>query len=415
MLPMNQPTNPGMEEPHTWRSYLVSMLASALAMVCLVGGFNVLMDPMSVFNSPKWPGVNADKPYLTHHRELARFYKARRWCGDSAILGNSRAEIGFDPTSPAFAAARLRPFNHAIAGTGLNTSHRQLLWLAAEKCIPQTIFLGVDFFDFLGGTALQPPQSMQSYPRPALDTGFWTEAIFSLTGLRDSVATLMLQRNRFASTTTDRGFNPLLEYVPEAQRSGYFPLFRQRAGENLTNWARKPARLRPVTGGPSEDEAVLEGILAQGQSTGSKMVLIIYPYHAQIRLMVERLGLGALFADWKRQVFEAAQRQSGKGGKIELWDFSGLSPETLEEIPAKGDRATQLRFYWEGGHFKKELGDRLISRVLGGPGEFGVRLSTSEQLERWLALDRLQVQQRLAAPSRLLTDVDEVFAARSKK
>lgn len=412
---MNQTTNPGVEGPHRWRSYLATMLAAALAVVCLVGGFNMLVDPMGVFNAPKWPGVNAVKPYLMHHRELVRFYKARRWCGDLAILGNSRAEIGFDPSSPAFAAAGLKPFNHAIAGTGLSTSHRQLLWLEAEKCTPQTIFLGVDFFDFLGGATPRPLQNLQTHPIPALDTGFWTEAVFSLTGLRDSVATLVLQRDRFAATTTDRGFNPLLEYVPEAQRSGYFPLFRQRASENLTHWARRPARLRPVAGGPSEDEAVLGAILAQGQSTDSKMVLIIYPYHAQVRLMVERLGLGALFADWKRQVFEAAQQQSGKGAKIELWDFSGLSPETLEEIPAKGDRATQLRFYWEGGHFKKELGDRLISRVLGGPGEFGVRLSTPEQLENWLSLDRQQVQQRLAVPSRLLTDVDEVFAARGKK
>ena len=37
-----------------------------------------------------------------------------------------------------------------------------------------------------------------------------------------------------------------------------------------------------------------------------------------------------------------------------------------------------MRWYWEAGHFKRELGDRIIARIRGGGDEgFGVRLDAS--------------------------------------
>ena len=62
------------------------------------------------------------------------------------------------------------------------------------------------------------------------------------------------------------------------------------------------------------------------------------------------------------------------GGTVEVWDFSGLSTETLEPIPDRLDRRTRMKYYWEAGHFKKELGDQIIGRVLGEPLNFGVKL-----------------------------------------
>ncbi|MBK7463826.1 MAG: hypothetical protein IPJ50_14630 [Betaproteobacteria bacterium] len=108
-------------------------------------------------------------------------------------------------------------------------------------------------------------------------------------------------------------------------------------------------------------------------------------------MMIERLGMGQFFADWKRLVVGIAEINSDQGGKVEVWDFSGVSPETLEAIPTRGDRKTHLNYYWEAGHFKKELGNLVIDRLLGKQNDFGIKLD-SGNIESWLAEDRHRVQ-----------------------
>ena len=397
-----------------WPSYLRWMLATTLFVIATVGAFNILIDPLGVFASPRIGGIYAVKPHLDHHRELSRYAGARRLCPDTGIFGNSRAEIGFDPKSPALVAHGLSAFNHAIPGTGASASYRQMIWLQSANCLPKTIFMGVEFFDFLGGS--EPPSlpTLETEPPPQPDSRFFAESVFSITGLRDSVATVLLQRSRYPATSTERGFNPLLNYIPEVEQSGHYALFRQRAEENSRNWARKPLRLRPKDGGMSDDEVAIDAILSLAAQEGSTTYLIIYPYHAQIRMMIERLGLGELFADWKRLIVGIAERHAERGGRVEVWDFSGIASETRESIPAKNDRQTHLTHYWEAGHFKKELGDLVIDRLLSRQNDFGIQLN-SGNIDSWLLEDRNRVRAMLAKPGPLLKEVDEVLAWRPSK
>lgn len=398
----------------TWAIYLRWMLTTLILVIAAAGLFNALIDPLGVFDSPRIVQINATKPYLDHHRELARYAGAVRLCTNAGIFGNSRAEIGFDPESPALAEHGLSAFNHAIPGTSLATTLRQVIWLQAANCLPKTIFLGVEFFDFLGGSERRPLPTLQTDPVPQRDHRFFAEAIFSITGLRDSFTTLMLQRSRYPATTTDRGFNPLFNYIPEVAQSGHYALFRQRAEENLRNWTRKPMRLRPQQGGISDDEATLDAILTRAAQSGSTTYIVIFPYHAQIRLMIERLGMGQLFADWKRLVVGIAEVNAERGGKVEVWDFSGVAPETLEAIPARGDKQTRLTHYWEAGHFKKELGDLVIARLLGKQSNFGFRLGKGN-IESWLAEDRSSVQTLLDSPSPIVREVDDLLSRQVRR
>ena len=111
------------------------------------------------------------------------------------------------------------------------------------------MLIGVDFFDFLGGTAATGPlPNAAEDPPPRLDAQWLGDAVFSLTALGDSFTTLAAQHARYPATLTDRGFNPLLNYVGEVERNGHYPLFRQRAFENARNWSRKAPRLHPPGG-----------------------------------------------------------------------------------------------------------------------------------------------------------------------
>ena len=151
--------------PLSWASYLRWMLTTLAICVALVGAINVFVDPLGIFGSPRIPGINATKPYLDHHRDLTRWQAARRVCAGAGIFGNSRAEIGFDPRHPAFAAAGLSAFNYALPSAPASTIDRQLKWLASIGCTPKLAIVGVEFNDFLGTTKAVPLPPVDAPPQ----------------------------------------------------------------------------------------------------------------------------------------------------------------------------------------------------------------------------------------------------------
>ena len=397
-----------------WRRHLRWLLATILVVLSSTAAVNVLMDPLRIFNAPLWAGLNAKKPYLDHHRELSRLHSALRVCADTGIFGNSRAEIGLDPLSPVFLSQGHVAFNHAIPGSGPRMPYRQLLWLGSAGCAPHNVVLGVDFFDFLGGTAARPLPSLQSDPLPRINLRLLTESVFSVAGLRDSLETLNVQYGQFKKESTAHGFNPLQNYVQEVAQAGHFALFQQRAQENIARWSKKPARLQPSASAQSDDQRVLAATLALAGASGATTRIVIYPYHAQIRIVMARLGLNELFYDWKRQLLALAQQQRALGVDVQVWDFSALSDYTLEPIPKAGDRKTQLAWYWEAGHFKPQLGERMLARMFGKDNAFGVQLA-ADNLEASIAADRAAMQRLLNQPGDLLHATDQLIASTVKR
>ena len=408
---MNSPPYP----LNQWPSFLRRTLLAAASTVLAAGLLNVCIDPLGVFGSPTVAGINAIKPHLDHHHELARWRAASRVCAKVGIFGNSRAEIGFDPESQFFKDRQLSAFNHAIAGTWARTTQKQLDWLSAIGCKPDTLILGVEFFDFLGGFKSTQMKTPGVEPVPYLDRHFFAETVFSINGVKDSLTTLLVQHSPYPAMTTAKGFNPLYEYIPEAQRFGQYAMFRQRAEENIKNWARKPPRITPVDGTISDDESALDAILSSA-ATGnrSKVFIVIYPYHAQIRLALQRMGLGGLFDKWRQLIVDVAARHSGAQHTVEVWDFSGISDITMEPIPARGDRKTQLAWYWEAGHFKKDLGNKIIGQLLGDENGFGINLDT-ENIAAIISQDRVKVESLIANKTPLLKDIDEILAKQKAK
>ena len=55
-----------------------------------------------------------------------------------------------------------------------------------------TVFLGVDFFDFLGAQATPAMSALDAAPAPRIDANFIAQDVLSLTGLQDSLETLAI-------------------------------------------------------------------------------------------------------------------------------------------------------------------------------------------------------------------------------
>lgn len=336
--------------------------------VVLCLGLVILIDPYDQFRIGVFPGFNLIKPRLGRYQNEIKLSQAARIDADALILGHSRAEVGFDPEAPAFARRGLTAYNLAIPGTSIDTARRQVEYLLQTGSKPKVLILGVEFLDFMEAPRKEPANASPMLPeiKKKMNLGwFWRfDTVFSLASVKDAIHTLFIQHDQKSETQTSKGFNPLNEYQALVRREGHFVLFRQRAHENSKVYLAKANGSLSLA-----DLAHLRAILAMARELDSDVNLVIYPYHAQILALFEETGLFPLFEEWKGQLIHeiSVARRLEPNAHIALFDFSGYGPYNCEKIPVENDRESSTRWYWEAGHFKKELGDVVLNRVLPDP------------------------------------------------
>lgn len=344
--------------------YLARAAAVLVAGIVAVTALVVVIDPYGLYGLVGPSRFNLVKPGLTRYQEQIKAARVLKVQPDFVILGNSRAEIGLDPKADAMWAAGGRGYNLAIAGTGSDTYARQMMRLKNDGMRPKTVILGVEFLDFLP-SATAPVAAVSALPEPvsaAPASGAWQfDTLFSLASVKDAIRTLGIQHDSEAATMDLDGFNPLKEYGAYVRNDGFYKIFAQRAQENARAFHRKSTTaLRP------DDLKRLDSFLDTAVSLDADVKLVIYPYHAQILALFEEAGLWPSFEEWKRQVIEAVARtrRNHPGAHITLLDFSGFGTYNCERIPDRDEAGNVTRWYWEGGHFKKQLGDIVLARVM---------------------------------------------------
>ena len=360
-----------------FKSYLAVLALVLAGGAVLAGAFVFVVDPYGLYGVVRRDNFNAVKPGLSRYQNQIKQEHALRRQPRFIILGNSRAEIGFDPRASALSALGAG-YNLAIPGTGLATSASQFAQLRQAGVRPRTVIVGMEFIDFLNPAVAPSARQAPAAPAPAHGRAFWRfDALFSLASVKDAVHTLRIQHDDEAATLSADGFNPLLEYGAHARRDGYHKMFTQRAQESAANLRRKSTRSLAT-----EDFQLLRTFLLAMAATEADIKLVIYPYHAQMLAMFEAAGLWPLFEVWKAQLVReiGAVKARYPDAHISLTDFSGYGAYNCEPIPAANERGTATRWYWEAGHFKKALGDIVLQRVMSpqdvapGDGQFGMPL-----------------------------------------
>ena len=360
---------------HIRKRYLWKLAATFIGAIIATGLINLIIDPYGTFRIVDVKGLNHIKPYPDHNIETIKAHALRHMSPDALILGNSRAEVGLDPTHDAWESAGYRSvFNAAIAGTSPSAAWNQLQKVA-QRQPPKFILLGIDFFDFPIA-----PDKKTSLPKNSsnnkLDDVRWTlNATLTMQAMIDSATTLRRQFQANPQQLTTQGFNPLLEYKDIAKMEGYWSLFRQRLEDNAKNHSRKPANLflKDTQTSPTFDD--IRRIVRWSAENNTELRLVIYPYHAQLLLLIDEIGLWPTFEEWKRQILRIITEESLKSSEsnIALIDLSGFSEFSEEAIPGKEDKKTATKWYWEAGHFKKELGDHILSCCIFQKPEFSTR------------------------------------------
>ena len=346
------------------------MAATFTGFLVLVATFNVWVDPYRIWNLPIGLAEDAPRPRAAQQESLVKSRGIARVRPVAVVLGNSRAEVGFDPLSPAWPES-LRPvYNAAIPGSGVAVS-AELLERAAEAGRLRYAVIGLEFLDFLtdpeAPLEAAPPAT---HPEDAVSAPRWLQDLklaLSLDTLLDAVSTLAQRDDSYAADVTRDGFNPLGEYVLYVREEGYGALFRQRDFENARAYRKLPKAIFARGSSTSDSWRALDRILGIAREHRIDVRFVIYPYHAHILEMFHQAELLPAFEAWKKHLAArlddaAAASQTG----CRLWDFSGYNAYSTESVPEASDRRTLVKWYWESGHFKRELGNRMLARMLGG-------------------------------------------------
>jgi len=353
-----------MKTPPPSHSIFLAWLAGCIVAAWATGVVLVLLvDPYGLYGLLTVEGLNSIKPGLTRYLNEIKLTHAARLRPNTIILGNSRAEIGFDPESPVFTRNHQSTYNLAISATSISTSRSQVDYLHHIGAPPKNIILGIEFLDFLLARSTVPnePSSKALSDEHPVNRLFWRfDSLSSLTSIVDALRTLRIQHNNEAITMTSRGFNPLKEYQAYVRNDGYYVMFRQRALENAKRYLTKSKEVKGF-----KNTNHLQALLDMAANDNINVKLIIYPYHAQNLALFEETGLWPAFEAWKEMLITevTAARLRHPNASIELFDFSGFGGYRCERIPPKEDHRNVSRWYWEAGHFKKELGDIVLSRV----------------------------------------------------
>lgn len=369
------------------KRYLFFWLAITMLLLVTVAAFNLLVDPYRIFQIYT-PSLNHSKPKAGSHGAMVKKYLVSRIYPGALIVGNSRAEVGFDPEYLAWPRHLSPVFNYALPGTGTSTSLASLKQVLSNQQSSnanrlQVLVWGIDYMDFL--VASQPQLQVMEHRPDAAAPPQWLRdyagSVMTMAALQDSLQTLIDQQNPFAQDLTVQGFNPMRDYIKITADEGYWAVFRAKDREGIKAYLSRPKTIVDVEG-QSPAVADLKAVIRLCKDHDIALHLVMYPYHAHMLETLRITGHWASFEAWKRMivgVVDAAVEQH-QGLEIALWDFSGFNPLTTEDIPQRQDKKGGMRWYWEAGHFKSELGNLVLDRVFGRGNEFpefGVLISSS--------------------------------------
>jgi hypothetical protein len=219
----------------------------------------------------------------------------------------------------------------------------------------------------------------------------WFTASLTVGALTDTIQTVLSQGSAEVNVTRPDGSAELGEYAAYIRRRGGAALFEHKLAEYRARFATYAP---PEFNRPQENATftALIALLDAAHANHSDVDIIIYPYHAVVLDLLREHGLWSGFEQFKRALVDIVWQRYPN---TRIVDFSGYNAFTTEPPPLPGP-GNAMRWYWEPGHFRTSLGDKIIERLYGGGSDFG-RALTPETIDSVLAAIRHEHDERLAA------------------
>jgi hypothetical protein len=358
-------------------TYLLRTLIFALLIAGAVVTINYLVDPYGITGVDRMPGFNEYKVEINEHTRVMKKYQPVFHPSNTLIVGNSRVEMGIAPSHTCFSSNNMAAYNLGIPGADVRTQLAYALNVMYQQPI-ETVFLSVDFTDFIASHQKPLDHVRASGPTAHSDLKFlssgernseylqvvfkdYLKSLFSLDALIASVKTIALQ-SRVAPDRDNAGFNPARDFGHAVSVEGPYALFDQKMTELRGKYSR-PWFLRDAQGELNPAFAEIDAFLGIAAERGVKVFIFTNPFHDSFWQLMRSQGHMPAYEDWM-QSMESLVR-AHPDAQIEFWDFSRDSAYIHEPVPAAGVRSGPLQWFWEPAHYRRELGDIMVSAMFG--------------------------------------------------
>ena len=381
-----------------------------LLVLVVMGGLaciNGVVDPWGLYHWYSKDGFNAHKPRQIFNERIIRASDINREHPDVLLMGTSRAQVGLSPDAPAVKNLTQHALNVGFSDGTAYEALRYLQHAHAQSPVKVAI-IGADFLSFSGATRKSADFTEE---RLAVTADFQRQWMYRLADVPNTL--LSLDALRASRRTTLEQYLPSYFY-PGGRRNEHTMAARieEQGGMHGTfmwsehDYLREYACFRPFStaydkgggsiGGWKNQLAVTDKgsgamedfrtLVTFARQQGITLYVYTSPSHVRSQVLVEQAGLWPQYEAWKAELVAVLA-----ANHTPLWEFGGADPRfTAEALPAKGDTTSRMKWYWESSHFRRELGDVALERILGAPERdetrgFGVPLTLAnveQELQR---------------------------------
>lgn len=368
------------------RNHLIHICVATLITLALLTGFNCLIDPYNIWNSPKIRGVNAAKSELAIHERIYKTVGLARHPVDTVILGTSRSDIGLNPNHHALGKDAI---NLAISSQPYRETRRLFDALNDRQKI-NTIVIGLDFFVANNFLAEPPDFVAENFTTDRS----WKLALSGST-LMDSVRTTIKRKVLLSDTWSENGLRLWSgQYIKDGE--GHRKLMKASENSYLSqHYLPAPSCSFDFssTKGTLPQLEEIRAVFDRAHRDHIALKLLISPSHARQWESLAAAGLWNKWEEWKHRLVKMNEDEAQRAGQpiFPLWDFSGYHSISTETVPALGDTTTIMYWYFDSSHYTPAAGDLVLDRLFDFkspgrtiPDDFGVLL-TSRNIDAHLA------------------------------
>lgn len=369
------------------KKYSINLLTSVLVVMVFVAGFNWLVNPYEIFDSPEIEGFNKNKSEIERFTRLSKTYKVKNKQPELLFLASSRGLVVPDSF---LNVDGMSGFNMSLASASTYELWRMLQHTQAVHPLHKVI-LGLDErfsvakqANFIENRLLVNSDGTKN---SLLFKQQWHDmfsSLVSFSALRSSLRTIKKQEE----VTQDK--------IKKA--GGHRQMFRKMEASIFTGYSvslnKCNTNSEKRVDVDTEAAQYFEKIVDFSYANSIELIIYFSPVHARFYEVNCMAGLWDNMEQMKRMVVTVVDRKAKQYGKdtFTVWDFSGYNSITSEELPEPGDVSSIMQWYWEGSHYTKKTAALVLKTISGEATEhsdFGVSF-TSQNIEKHLQDINLQ-------------------------
>ena len=184
---------------YQFRKY-IRLILITLLIIILAGGFNWLVDPYGIYDSPKIEGFNTQKPEVISHTLMTKSYVVQRLKPQAIILGTSAAQWGINPDHEGWSYQPV--YNLGLPAVNMYTMLRYLQHAHNIQPLKQVVVcLDFDIFNIHHLTVDSATEARLSVSYDGETTSSFRRfyeiiaTLFSIDALSSSLNTIINQKN----------------------------------------------------------------------------------------------------------------------------------------------------------------------------------------------------------------------------